>query len=135
MICHTCRVPASGQCTSCHRFYCPDHGDVTCSACRAEGAPAQPATSPPVGGGRASRRRPAPAVRHCFKCGQPAAVACDKCGNPFCPRHGQGEPTWSFTRRMVCSKCLAVRFAVMLLVGLLVGIVVLACMTFKPSGQ
>jgi hypothetical protein len=33
MICHVCRNQATGQCKSCGKFYCSDHGDVFCMTC------------------------------------------------------------------------------------------------------
>src|SRR5262249_34229687 len=40
MICHVCAEQAVGQCKSCGKFYCRQHGDVYCSPCRASIKPA-----------------------------------------------------------------------------------------------
>jgi hypothetical protein len=34
LTCYVCHQPSVGQCQSCWKFYCPDHGDVLCRACR-----------------------------------------------------------------------------------------------------
>ena len=33
MICHVCEQQAIGQCKSCGKFYCRQHGDVYCVRC------------------------------------------------------------------------------------------------------
>ena len=34
MNCHICKEPSVGQCQSCWKFYCSDHGDVLCQVCK-----------------------------------------------------------------------------------------------------
>jgi len=48
MICYICGQPAVGQCQSCWRFYCKEHGDLRCQNC-ARPAAAEPrfGVSPP----------------------------------------------------------------------------------------
>jgi hypothetical protein len=38
MICYICGQPAVGQCQSCRRFYCKEHGDLRCQNCAPPGA-------------------------------------------------------------------------------------------------
>jgi hypothetical protein len=33
MLCHICNREAIGQCKSCLKFYCAEHGNVTCQVC------------------------------------------------------------------------------------------------------
>ena len=41
MKCHICGKPSTGQCQSCWRFYCGDHGDIVCEACQVQRGPFQ----------------------------------------------------------------------------------------------
>ena len=61
MLCYVCLQPAVGQCQSCLRFYCREHGDRLCTRC----APPKPLTSYlPVGAvpGQARPSPPAPSA-------------------------------------------------------------------------
>lgn len=101
MICHICHEPASGQCKSCLRFYCPRHGDLTCVECAhvtAEPPPA-PAPSPvePESDALPSIVLPGPHVQGgptCYACTQPATRACRRCGQFYCEEHGPRFFLW-----------------------------------------
>jgi hypothetical protein len=89
MICHVCRQQASGQCKSCGRFYCPDHGDVLCVKCRSApdaaqsaGAAGETANLP------ASPAGETPPGAACRVCSAPSVGACKKCGKFYCAKHG-----------------------------------------------
>jgi hypothetical protein len=80
MICHVCHQPASGQCKSCLRFYCPQHGDLTCVDCAGVRAGPPPAPEPTDG--------PAVALgASCYLCDREADGACRQCGRFICPAH------------------------------------------------
>ena len=34
MLCHICKAAPVGQCQACWKFYCAEHGDMICSACK-----------------------------------------------------------------------------------------------------
>src|SRR5262252_7166308 len=76
MLCHICKEDAVGQCKTCGKFYCPQHGDVICQSCSSAVQTQEP--KPPV--------QPAPAsLGHvCYKCGTPAIFHCS-CGRLCCP--------------------------------------------------
>ena len=116
MICHVCERQASGQCRSCGKFYCPDHGDVVCVQCAA----VPPAT-------RERRQGQALAGPACYLCAQPAAGACSKCGKFYCSRHASNSSFW--TGRAYCAGChdnFKSLYAVQVTVGLtILGLVAL----------
>jgi hypothetical protein len=92
MICHVCGQPAVGQCVSCLRFYCPLHGDRTCSACT--GQEAIRADPPPSRFG--ALLAPPGTASPCVTCHRPTREACSRCERPCCPRH---------LRRGRCTRC------------------------------
>jgi hypothetical protein len=86
MICHLCHREAVGQCHSCLKFYCPDHGDRVCAACRplrsaAAEVPAARETAPP--------REDPTAGAACFACKGVAEGSCRFCGRFYCVLHGR----------------------------------------------
>jgi hypothetical protein len=92
VICHVCRREASGQCKTCGKFYCPDHGDVVCVNC----ATISPAT-------QEQREGLAKAGPACYLCAQPAVGACSKCGKFYCSQHASNSTFW--TGRAYCADC------------------------------
>jgi hypothetical protein len=92
MICHVCRQPASGQCKSCLRFYCPQHGNLVCSACSGVTADAPAARDPAPD---VEPEPDLPSIRKdvvrgatCHLCAETASRACRRCGRFYCERHG-----------------------------------------------
>jgi hypothetical protein len=92
VICHVCERQASGQCKTCGRFYCPDHGDVVCVHC---------ATISPVP--PEQREGQAKAGPACYLCAQLAVGACSKCGKFYCARHASNSTFWM--GRAYCARC------------------------------
>ena len=92
MICHVCERQASGQCKSCGKFYCPEHGDILCVNCAS--------VSSATGGQRASQPK---AELACHLCAQPAVGACSKCGKFYCSGHASNSSFW--TGRAYCAGC------------------------------
>jgi hypothetical protein len=115
VICHVCEAPASGQCKTCGKFYCPEHGDVVCVRCAA----VSPASAQQQG-----RTEAGPA---CYLCAQPAAGACSKCGKFYCSQHAGNSTFW--TGRAYCTDCydsFKSLYALQVTVGLaILGLVVL----------
>ena len=120
MICHVCERQASGQCKTCGKFYCPDHGDVVCVHC----ATVSPAT-------REQRQAHAKAGPASYLCAQPAVGACSKCGKFYCSRHASNSSFW--TGRAYCADCydsFKSLYAVQVTVGLtILGLVALFMFT------
>jgi hypothetical protein len=114
VICHVCEAPASGQCKTCGKFYCPDHGDVQCVHCAA--------VSPSTSEQHQGQVKAGPA---CYICAQPVAGACSKCGKFYCSRHSSNSSFW--TGRAYCAACYAgfkSLYAVQVTIGLLILAVV-----------
>jgi hypothetical protein len=117
MICHVCEQQAIGQCKKCGKFYCKEHGDVTCVVCD-QAFQASPSTRrepdfdvrlPEYGGPRGA---PVYAGPQCYKCAEPASAACAKCGQFYCPNHRGGSSFFDNTRggwwqegRVLCQDC------------------------------
>ena len=116
MICHVCGREASGQCKTCGKFYCPDHGDVVCAHCATVSRVAQEQ--------REDKAKAGPA---CYLCAQPAIGACSKCGKFYCSRHASNSSFW--TGRAYCAGCydsIKSLYAVQVTIGLsILGLVAL----------
>jgi hypothetical protein len=87
MICHVCFKGATGQCKSCGKFYCPEHGDGYRTACQdaaayGGGAPGKDAAT--SGGGARPGEVFVDAGMRCYGCRLPAVARCDTCGQHFC---------------------------------------------------
>jgi hypothetical protein len=111
MICHVCEQPAIGQCKSCGKFYCQQHGDVYCVRCatatRPEGQKLEREFEYRVG---LPDDRPATeaeanvlAALHCHYCRASVTGACVSCGRFYCFAHG-AEPSF-FARPGLCTSC------------------------------
>jgi hypothetical protein len=135
MICHVCLKGATGQCKTCAKFYCPEHGDGYCTACQDAAAYG----SGVLGKDAATSEEDAlrrevfvSAGGRCYGCRQPAVAQCDTCGRHFCARHGISRPSdWNpfdSTRKLICSACTADRQVMGCAVGYL--LVVLVFMIF-----
>ena len=119
MICHVCEQQAIGQCKQCGKFYCKEHGNVTCIVCdQALQESPSPRREPefdvrlPEYGGPRRADAPVYAGPRCYKCTQPATAACAKCGQFYCPRHRGGSSFFDNTRgswwqegRVLCEDC------------------------------
>ena len=111
MICHVCKQQAVGQCKSCGKFYCGQHGDVYCTPCRTAIQPAEQAIERKVKSGAtggpelATPRQIAGPL--CYACRSSANRACSKCGVFFCPQHGglyASRQSWSVPLCEPCAK-------------------------------
>src|SRR5262249_3722698 len=113
MICHVCHRDAVGQCKTCGKFYCAEHGDVYCVVCAA-------AVQEPGRGRRPgaevfehvrpepAEEAPAPAGPRCYQCGGPAEAACGRCGRFYCLVHGGRWNYWEGKQvgwRRLCDEC------------------------------
>jgi len=112
LLCHICNREAIGQCKNCFKFYCAEHGDVTCQVCaRAVQTQVleQPSPAPTAGRGSA-----------CYKCGGPAVFRCH-CGRACCLDHHR-----HFGIARVCLEChrMSSRFNTVMLLLVLIGTVV-----------
>jgi hypothetical protein len=118
MICHVCEAQAIGQCKKCGKFYCKEHGDVTCVVCDAALQPPPVRRTPdidvrlPEYGGPRPTAAPIYAGPCCYKCSEPATAACAKCGQFYCPAHRGGTSFFDNTRgswwqegRVLCEDC------------------------------
>jgi hypothetical protein len=122
MICHVCGEQAIGQCKTCNRFYCKEHGNITCVVC-AESVQDEPTHRQfsdvdvrlPEYGGPPSPAAPQPAYTGtlCAWCREPATGACAKCGQFYCATHRGGTSMFDNTRRglfdsgrVLCAECL-----------------------------
>jgi hypothetical protein len=90
MICHVCEEAAIGQCKSCGKFYCKQHGDVYCVRCSIAVKPAGQPLEREVEFGVQAEAPAAPAAgaTRCYACEAAAERACRFCGRFFCPQHG-----------------------------------------------
>jgi hypothetical protein len=119
MICHVCEQQAIGQCKKCGKFYCKEHGDVTCVVCdqALQGSPSPHPESgidvrlPEYGGPRAAA--PVYGGPTCYKCSERPIAACAKCGVFYCSWHRGGTSFFDNTRggwfqegRVLCQDCL-----------------------------
>lgn len=119
MLCHVCERDAIGQCKSCAKFYCRDHGDVYCVHCAdAARSPEAIRRDPdPVPRLAPPRRERAEAPRvagpPCYQCGSIARGACARCGRFYCSTHGgrasmfdqQGGGFFGLGGRLLCDDC------------------------------
>ena len=109
MICHVCKQQAVGQCKSCGKFYCGQHGDVYCTPCRTAIQPAEQAIERKVKSGATGEPELA-APRQiagplCYACRSSAERACSKCGVFFCPQHGGLYATRQSWSAPLCEPC------------------------------
>ena len=108
MICHVCEQQAIGQCKSCGKFYCKQHGDVYCVRCstavKPEGQPLEREVEFGVQPKPTPTPAPAPAPR-CHACEAAADRACSKCGVFFCPQHGGLHATRNSWSAPLCNAC------------------------------
>ena len=92
MICHVCKQQAVGQCKSCGKFYCRQHGDVYCTPCSTNIKPEEQAIKREVEFGASGEPKLATSQQiagpRCYACQCSANRACSKCGVFFCPQHG-----------------------------------------------
>jgi hypothetical protein len=143
MICHVCEQQAIGQCKSCGKFYCRQHGDVYCVRCGTAIQPERQTSAgefkfgvPPASAPAASV--PAPC---CYACLADAGQACGRCERYFCPRHSDLGAT-AQPRRVVplCAECadletaMAFRRRALLLVAVVIGITIfVALLASSPA--
>ena len=109
MICHVCKQQAVGQCKSCGKFYCEQHGDVYCTPCSTNIKPAEQAIKREVEFGASGEPKLATSQQiagpRCYACQCSANRACSKCGVFFCPQHGglyASRQSWSVP---LCEPC------------------------------
>lgn len=122
MICHVCKAQASGQCTKCLRFYCPEHGDAICVACRGSSGRGDDA---PVASAAEGDLASTSAGPTCYVCSSRAAHACGLCGRFCCPDHF--VPGWCSTALSVCKDCFR-KASERERVGCLIALLVMAIM-------
>jgi len=123
MICHICQREAVGQCKSCGKFYCPEHGDVWCATC-AHGVSKAPLSQEQGTSGPG-----------CYICRGPAAGACPKCGKFYCSEHGGRWRLWEGSGKGFCQNCyesLASRYAIQLMI--VIPIIVVIVMAVLARG-
>jgi hypothetical protein len=137
MICHVCEQQAIGQCKKCGKFYCKQHGDVTCIVCETA-VQQSPSRSPqefdeslPGFGKPHHAAAPVYAGPRCYKCAESATAACAKCGQFYCGRHRGGTSFFDNTRgswwqsgRVLCQDCLS-SVDTMGMIGCVIAIIVM----------
>jgi hypothetical protein len=103
MICHVCDQQAIGQCKSCGKFYCKEHGDVYCVRCSsAVKSPGQALEREVEFGASPEPEAGAP---RCYVCPAVADRACRTCGRFFCPQHGDVSSSFGGPEMPLCTPC------------------------------
>jgi hypothetical protein len=138
MQCEVCQQPATGQCKSCRRAFCEDHGGAYCFRCAGAIKPAPGARAarntgiepadygPPRPAGKGylqceTTARPTihvddPGPPSCHVCQALARQVCRNCHDLFCPAHG---------RNGLCGACRRSSLLGILILGAMAGFVVL----------
>ena len=127
MICHVCEKQAVGQCKSCGKFYCGQHGDVYCTPCSTSIKPPGVAIERQVGFGVSGEPKlaapPQTTGPRCYACQSSADRACSKCGVFFCPQHGglyASRQSWSVP---LCKPCAATERGWLIFIWILAAVV------------